>query len=132
VVNQQDRLDDMESALEASTVEAAANRAFGDPGAQKVQLQSADGQMTARAVVLPDGSGFLVAHELPGLDDDRTYQLWGDTGTGSLVSLGLLGDDPTTIAFQAGTDLEALAVTEEEAGGVVRSQNPAVVAGAFD
>ena len=132
VVRQQDQLDDMESALDETTLQAAANQAFDDPDAVKVQLQSSDGSMTASAVVLPDGSGYLMAHELPGLADDRTYQLWGDTGAGSLVSLGLLGADPATIAFQAGTDLSALAITEEEAGGVDQSQNPAVVAGAFD
>jgi Anti-sigma-K factor rskA/Putative zinc-finger len=113
-------------------IAAAANRAFDDPDAQKLQLQSADGAMTARAVVLPDGRGYLVAHELPGLDTGRSYQLWGDTGAGSLVSLGLLGDDPTTIAFQAGTDLDALAITDEVAGGVVQSKNPPVIAGTFD
>ena len=36
------------------------------PTRVKVQLQSSDGEVTARAVVLPDGSGFLMAHELPG------------------------------------------------------------------
>ncbi len=73
-----------------------------------------------------------MAHELPGLDSDRTYQLWGDTGAGNLVSLGLLGDDPATVAFHAGTDLAALAITAEEAGGVSQSQNPPVIAGTFD
>jgi len=132
VVRQQHRLDDMEAAVEDATLEAAANRAFDDPDALKLQLKSADGETTARAVVLPDGSGFLVAHELPQLDADRTYQLWGDTGAGQLVSLGLLGDDPAVVAFEAGTDLGALAITDEEAGGVSQSRNPPVVAGAFD
>jgi len=132
VVRQQDQLDDMESALEETTLQAAANRAFDDPDALKVQLQSSDGDVAARAVVLPDGSGFLMAHELPGLEEDGTYQLWGDTGTGTLVSLGLLGGDPATVAFQASTDVAALAITAEEAGGVSRSQNPAGLAGAFD
>ena len=123
----------MESALEETTLEAAANRAFDDPDAVKVQLQSSDGAVAGRAVVLPDGTGFLMAHELPGLDDDRTYQLWGDTGAGSLVSLGLLGDDPATIAVPG----------RHRPGGpgdhrrgrraaCPQSQNPAVVAGAFD
>ena len=80
VVRQQDQLDDMESALEETTLQAAANQAFDDPDAVKVQLQSSDGDVTGRAVVLPDGTGYLMAHELPGLDGDRTYQLWGDTG----------------------------------------------------
>jgi anti-sigma-K factor RskA len=132
VVRQQDQLDDMEAVLEAGSTEAAANLAFGDPDATKVQLQSTDGTTIARAVVLPDGSAYLMGHELPGLDDDRTYQLWGDTGDGTLVSLGLLGADPTTVTFRAGGDLAALAITEEEAGGVVQSRNPAVVAGPVD
>ena len=132
VVRQQDRLDGMESALEETTLQAAANQAFDDPAGTKLQLQSSDGAVSARAVVLPDGSGFLMAHELPGLDEDRTYQLWGDSGEGALVSLGLLGTDPTTIAFHAGSDVAALAITAEEAGGVAQSQNPAVLAGGFD
>lgn len=132
VVRQQDQLDEMESALEETTLEAAANRAFDDPEAVKVQLQSSDGAVAGRAVVLPDGTGFVMAHELPPLDGDRTYQLWGDTGAGDLVSLGLLGDDPATIAFNAGTDLSALAITAEDAGGVSQSQSSPVLAGAFD
>jgi hypothetical protein len=132
VVRQQHRLDDMESALAQSDLEAAASRAFDDPGARTLQLQSADGQVVARAVVMPDGSGFLMAHELPGLDTDRTYQLWGDTGAEQLVSLGLLGTDPAVVAFEAGTDLGALAITDEAAGGVSQSRNAPVVVGAFD
>ena len=100
--------------------------------AVKVELQSDDGDTAASGAVLPDGSGFLMAHELPGLAGDRTYQLWGDTGDERLVSLGLLGADPATVAFQAGADLSALAITEEDAGGVERSENAAVDAGAFD
>ena len=130
VVTQQGELDDMRTDLEDATLQAAANQAFDDPEAVKVQLQSSDGEVAARAVVLPDGSGFLMAHELPGLDGDRTYQLWGDTGS-SLVSLGVLGSDPATVAFQAGSGLSALAVTAEDAP-VVQSKNPAVIAGAFD
>jgi anti-sigma-K factor RskA len=131
VVRQQERLDDMQVALADTTLQNAANAAFSDPGATKVELQSSDGEVRARAVVLPDGSGFLMAHELPSLADDRTYQLWGQNAEGSLVSLGLLGDDPTTTAFEAGTDVSALAVTAEKAGGVSKSRNPAVLAGAF-
>lgn len=131
VVRQQDRLDAMRADLELTTLQAAANQAFDDPGAVKVQLRSSDGAVTARAVVLPDGTGFLMAHELPGLEPDRTYQLWGQTGS-SLVSLGVLGEDPTTVAFQADGDLAALAITAEEAGGVPTSRNPALLTGTFD
>ena len=130
VVRQQDRLDDMESALASTTLDSAANAAFSDPSAKKLELRSSDGDVRARAVLLDDGSGFVMVHELPGLEDDRTYQLWGDTGDG-LVSLGLLGADPATVAFHAGADLSALAVTAEEAGGVSQSRNPAVLAGSL-
>jgi hypothetical protein len=129
LVRQQDRLDDMETALEDTTLQAAANQAFDDPDAVKVQLRSVDGDTVASAVLLPDGTGYLMAHELHALADGRTYQLWGGTGEGTLVSLGLLGADPTTVAFRAGADLSALAITEEESTGVVQSRNPAVVSG---
>ena len=128
VVRQQERLDDMQTALADTSLQNAANAAFSDPGAAKVELQSSDGEVSARAVVLPDGSGFRMAHELPGLAGDRTDQLWGQHD-GDLVSLGLLGDDPAIVAFEAGTDVSALAVTAEEAGGVSRSRNPPVIAG---
>jgi hypothetical protein len=128
VVRQQDRLDEMQTALEDSTLQAAANVAFSDPEAAKLELLSSDGAVRGRAVVLSDGSGYLIAHELPALGADRTYQLWGETDDG-LVSLGLLGGDPATVAFHAGGDVSALAITAEEAGGVNQSRNPAVLAG---
>jgi hypothetical protein len=132
VVRQQDRLDRMQSALDETTLAAAANQAFSDPDAVKTHLTSSDGEVVGTAVVLPDGTGYLMAHELPGLANDRTYQLWGDTGRTSLVSLGVLGADPTTVAFQAGGDVSLLAITAEEAGGVSSSKNPPVMSGTFD
>ena len=67
VVQQQSELDDYQSAMGDSALQAAANHAFDDPDATKVQLRSSDGAATGRAVVLPDGTGFLIAHELPAL-----------------------------------------------------------------
>ena len=102
------------------------------PTARTVDLRSNDGALTIPAVVLPDGSGYLLTHDMAQLAADRTYQLWGQT-EGGLVSLGLLGADPQdVVAFQAGDDVEALAVTDEEAPGVSRSKNAPVVAGRFD
>jgi anti-sigma factor RsiW len=130
LVRQERQLDDLSARLGDATLTAAANQALDDPDAVKVQLESSDGDLTASAVVLPDGTGYLVAHELHALEGDETYQLWGDTGQDALVSLGLLGGDPGVIAFQAGPGLRALAVTAEEAGGVAQSQQSPVVAGA--
>jgi hypothetical protein len=80
-------------------------------------------------VVLPNGTGYLMAHELPDLGEARTYQLWGQTGT-ALISLGLLGSDPAEVVpFQVSGELAALAITEEVAGGVAQSDNPPALLG---
>ena len=73
-------------------------------------------------VVLPDGSAFLVNTGLPRLRSDRTYQLWGVV-KGQTVSLGLLGSQPHDVAFTVdpSAPVQAFAVTDEAAGGVVRS-----------
>ena len=50
-----------------------------------------------------------------------------------MISLGLLGAEPGRVMpFLAGDDVSGLAVTQEVAGGVPQSDNPAIVAGEFD
>lgn len=131
VVQQDDELDRIEAALEADTLLSAANVALLDPDASQTTLTSPDGRLRASAVVLPDGTGFLMADDLPALEGARTYQLWGQTG-GGLISLGLLGAEPgEVIPFQVGGEVAALAITEEVAGGVAQSENPPTVLGRF-
>lgn len=131
VVRQQQELDRFEAAIEEGTLLSAANIALRDPKGQQVQLRSLDGSVTGEAVVLPDGTGYLLVHQLPALDGG-TYQLWGQTDSG-LISLGLLGGEPgAVIPFHAGATVAALAITAEEPGGVLQSKNPAVMAGSFD
>jgi hypothetical protein len=106
--------------------------ALADPSSERVKLVSSDGELAASAVLLPTGSGYLLADALPDLDSSRTYQLWGKTSSG-LVSLGLLGSRPNdVVAFEAKEPVEALAITEEREGGVHQSTNPPVVIGQFD
>lgn len=129
VVRQDDRIGTLESALEADGMLRAANVALTDPQAARAELSSVDGATNATAVVLPDGTGYLLAHGMPALGSDRTYQLWGQTD-GGLVSLGLLGAQPNdVVAFQASQPISALAVTDEAAPGVSRSTNAPVVSG---
>jgi hypothetical protein len=124
VVRQQDQLDRFEAALDDGSML--------DPDAASADLQSTDGDVRGSAVLLSNGTGYLMVDELPALEDGRTYQLWGKTSSG-VISLGLLGSEPGAILpFQAGEDLDALAITAEEAGGVVQSENAPVVAGGFD
>lgn len=132
VVDQQSQLDEFEAAVEEGNMLSMANVALRDPHALRAELDAfGKGGVTGTAVLLPNGTGFLIAHELPPLTDGGTYQLWGRTGDGPLISLGLLGGEPGTVAFQAGHDVDALAITAEQAGGVPTSENLAVLAGEF-
>jgi hypothetical protein len=132
VVRQDDRIDELETAMTSDAVQEAATAALADPAGQRVQLVSADGSRVATAVLLPGGAGYLLRGDLPSLSGDRTYQLWGKT-SGGLVSLGVLGAEPdAVVAFQAGDPVDLLAITEESAGGVQQSRNAPVVSGQFD
>jgi hypothetical protein len=126
-INQQRQIDRLDS---RAGIEQALASAMSDPRARQVNLQSPSGQPhRVKAVVLPDGTGYLVANNgLPALDDSRTYQLWG-INEAKVVSLGVLGSRPTIVPFHASTDVRTLAITEEERGGVVASKNQPVVAG---
>ena len=121
VVRQDSRIEDLESAMSGSSVAAAG----------VATLSSPDGSISADAVLLSDGTGLLLAEDLPGLTAEETYQLWGVTDTG-VISLGLLGAEPGRVMpFLAGDDVSGLAVTQEVAGGVAQSEHPAVVEGEF-
>jgi hypothetical protein len=93
-----------------------------------VALRSNDGRLSAEAVLLPDGTGYLVRSNLPPLPNSRTYQLWAVHG-GTTVSVGVLGPTPEPMAFRAAGDISALAITEEVAGGVVSTREPPLVLG---
>jgi anti-sigma-K factor RskA len=99
---------------------ALAQAAASTPGAQHAVLRDDDGNVLARAVLLSDGTGFVTSTGLPALGDDRTYQLWAvdDRGT---ISLGVMGSEPEVVAFHAGDETTALAITNERAGGVAQS-----------
>jgi hypothetical protein len=118
----------LQSALPGVGLETAARSALLDPSAVKVHLQSVNGSVYVDAVKLPDGTGYLVANDLPALAADRTYQLWGQVGDRN-VSLGVLGPHPTIVPFRASAPIRALAVTDERSGGVAVSQQPTVAVG---
>lgn len=112
---------------------ASVHRAVVTPGARVVHLaalSSAPG--SADAVVAPSGTGYIGyiynAKMVP-LPPDRTYQLWGVVGD-QRISYGLIGSDPAAVTpFQAGPDVQALAVTNEVATGVEHSTRPLVAVG---
>ncbi|MBV9411845.1 MAG: anti-sigma factor [Acidimicrobiia bacterium] len=108
---------------------SAATHALVDPQAKRVSMRSTDGSTSAVAALLPDGTGFLFADDLPTLPNDRTYQLWA-LANGQKISAGVLGANPHVVAFRyAPSDLSGFAVTAEQAGGVSVTQNAPVVLG---
>jgi anti-sigma factor RsiW len=112
----------------ALELQRSVNAALAAPEARTVDLVSTDGYRTAQAVVLPDGTGYLVRNNLPALADERTYQLWAVVGT-SAISVGVLGPEPKVVPFKMDGPVSALAITEETKGGVVSSKNPPLMMG---
>jgi hypothetical protein len=110
----------------SSDLAAVALSALESPDAQVAPLLDGEGAALARAVVLPDGTGYLIAGSLPALDD-RIYQLWGSDGD-TVVSLGSMGSAPDVVAFHADPSQTTLMVTEEDEP-VERSTNDPVVVG---
>jgi hypothetical protein len=105
------RMDEMEAAVRV-------------PEGRVVELTGDAGSVP---VVMDGDRAWLLGGALDDLPDGRTYQLWGLAGD-ELVSVAVLGSDPGTIAFDA-DGYALLAITEEDAPGVVQSANDPVAAG---
>jgi anti-sigma-K factor RskA len=112
-----------------SALAAAFDRATSVEGARAAGLESTAGTTLARVVLLPDGTGYLRGDDLRPLPPDETYQLWALTGPEDepvAISAGVLGPDPKAVAFRASGPVQGFAVTVEQAGGVVQSQQEPV------
>jgi len=123
-----DRVGSVSAQSASQGLRSLARAAMADPSAKTVDLTSA-GATAAEVVVLPSGAAYLVNQTLPALPADETYQLWGRASS-RLISLGVLGSDPTTVAFTVGpsADYRAYVVTAEPAGGVVKTSHRPVAA----
>jgi hypothetical protein len=93
-------------------------RLAAQPGTTTVTLRSTDGAMFIKAFVGSNGDSVIDGNGLPALPAGREYQLWGVRGNGK-ISLLLLGSRPELAQFRSPSDVQALAVTEESAGGAV-------------
>lgn len=131
VADQGRRIDEVTAASEQARTERAALEAFTDPRAERVVLESTDGAAAGTVAVLPDGTGYLVHHDLPVLEEDRTYQLWALVD-GGMVSAAVLGPDPSITEFRVQGPVDAFAVTREPAGGSEAPSGAPVVEGAVE
>lgn len=132
------RVGQLAKSSQQSGLSQAVQAALLDPNAQKVTLAATNaapiggsaprpGGQAAVLVILPNGTAFVVNTGLPRLAADRTYQLWGVVN-GQTVSLGLLGNQPRDVAFTVNPSalIKVFAVTDEVAGGVVRTTHDPV------
>jgi anti-sigma-K factor RskA len=110
-----------------TSLASAYTSAKADP-ANKTVVLTTNGTTRATAVLEPSGRAFLDPSSLPALGSDRTYQLWGVLPDSSVVSLGVLGSQPQLTMFGVSGTVQALAITDEQAGGVVATkQQPQIV-----
>lgn len=130
-IQQRRDIDRVESALEEKSLASAALAAFANPEGRRASLQTADGAVDLRAVVLPDGAGYLVADRILTLPAGRTYQLWAMVD-GKPISAGVLGRTPAVTAFHVSDRTRALAVSVEAAGGAAQPSLPALVQGILE
>lgn len=128
VADDRHQINRLQAEQRVDDLQRAASAALAAPDARRVDLTSSDGYRTAQAVVLPDGTGYLVKNNLPALSNERTYQLWAVAGT-SRISLGVLGPDPHVVPFKMDPKVRTLAITDEVAGGVETTKRDPVVLG---
>jgi anti-sigma-K factor RskA len=120
VVRQQHRIDDLADEMHRDPMEQQAMAARASSDAHVIALDAMTGDGGAEVVMLPDGTGYLMNHELPVLDGDGTYQLWaraGDGDTQRMVSLGVLGRQPGISPFRLAAQPTMFEVTAEPASG---------------
>lgn len=122
--------------LQSPSLSAAEQAALSSPSTRTVQLTALSGSHApapgrVTVILTRSGTGFVEAQGLSALPADQTYQLWGMVG-GNVISLGLMGSDPTVVPFSVAGNrgVSAFAITAERADGVVQSTNQPVVAGA--
>jgi hypothetical protein len=132
VSDQDARIDRLAAGMEDDAMEQAALAAAMEPGARSTRLEAATGAVLAKVVTTADGRGYFMADEMPSLPAGRTYQLWalmGEDLDSAVVSVGVLGRDPTVMAFNADPGVQGFVVTEEDAPGVAESTQPAMAEG---
>ena len=132
VTRQQDRIDDLAAEMHNDTLQQQATAARSAADAHVIRLEAATGRGHAEIVMLPDGTGYFMDHDLPALAPGATYQLWakvGDPGAPRMVSLGVLGADPGTVPFRLSSPTIMFEVTREDMPGSAVPGDAVVMSG---
>ena len=132
IVHQQREIDRRSTASVAAAVAREAKAAQRDPLSRTVVLRDSGGALSVVAYAEPNGDLFLDGAQLPGLDRDRTYQLWCVRDAAPMpVSLAVLGAQPTMTKLHLESCAGLLAITNEGAGGAAQPSGDPVVAGRY-
>ncbi len=110
------------------SIAALASDAVKQQGTRTVVLKSSDGVELASAVVTADGRGYLRRVTLPALPEGRSYQLWAITGA-TPVSAGVLGRDPSVVAFTVDAPTSAIAISVEPTAGSTQPTTTPIAVG---
>lgn len=130
-------LDLQERMRTGDSIDELAGAAVTQEGSRLIELGAQEGFEGFRATIVltEEGTGFLLSDTLPELTADRTYQLWAVVRAGDeqrVISAGVLGPNPGISQFSAVGDVEAFAITDEVAGGVVVAEGPTVLLGTVE
>lgn len=101
-----------------ATMTAMANDAASKPGSRQGVLSDPGNTMEVKVIVDAEGHGFVMTDPLPALPEGETYQLWS-AANGTMVSLGMLGPNPTMSLVPIDATVTELALTREPAQGSV-------------
>lgn len=132
------RLDHRVSQLRAATtpgLSGVVQTALEEPSTDRVALAAAQPQGNTSAAVTVAvtsyGTAYVIPHHLPILPASRTYQLWGQID-GRMISLGLLGPDPTVsaVSVDAQAPVTLFAISIERSTGALQPTGAPVVQGA--
>lgn len=125
VASQAIALDGQNRELDEVAPDRLVAAALGSPFSRKAVLSGEGGSITF--VIQPDGKALIAENTLPPLSGDLTYQLWAVVD-GEVVSAAVLGPHPQLESLRIEGRVAVLALTVEQIGGVVVSdQEPAAV-----
>jgi len=111
-----------------ASMTALAQQLATEPGSRTAVLTDPDQSMSVDVIVDDSGHGFLMTAALPTLAAGETYQLWSAHGD-TMVSLGMLGPDPTMSVVSIDAGVTDLALTREPIGGSVAPSGSPMAAG---
>ena len=115
----------------ASALGAAAASVLAHPH-QLVSLRSNSGLLDATVAVDPTGAAYWITSNLHTLPSSQTYQLWTVVRGSTVVSLGVLGDNPSQVhTFHLDPTMRKVLVTIEPSGGTTLPTNSVLLKGSL-